>query len=77
FSRIDPKDVVFHDPRLMDNTFTNKGGAGGSYGEKANNDLIVTRGKRFTAEKNKKKRGAYTGGRIDLDSHSIKFSYDE
>ncbi|KAI9297071.1 hypothetical protein K502DRAFT_288563, partial [Neoconidiobolus thromboides FSU 785] len=73
FCRIKDEDAVVHDERLMDNRFTSKGGAFGSYGEKAHNDLIVTRGKGFTKEKNKKKRGSYRGGAIDFQSHSIKF----
>ncbi|KAJ1953578.1 jun-like transcription factor, partial [Dispira parvispora] len=73
FNRIDEKDVVFKDERLRDNRFTSKGGAFGSYGERAHKDLAPTRGKSFTREKNKKKRGAYSGGRIDTESHSIKF----
>ncbi|ORX90377.1 hypothetical protein K493DRAFT_230804 [Basidiobolus meristosporus CBS 931.73] len=77
FCRIKDEDVVFHDERLMDNTFMSKGGSLGSYGHKAHNDLIVTRGKGFTKEKNKKKRGSYRGGKIDLESHSIKFNFDE
>ena len=36
------------------------------YGSKAHRDLIVTRGKGFTKEKNKKKRGSYRGGAIDV-----------
>jgi hypothetical protein len=40
---------------------------------KAHEDLIVTKGKGFTKEKNKKKRGSYRGGQIDFQSHSIKF----
>jgi len=35
------------------------------YAERAHQDLIVTKGKGFTKEKNKKKRGAYRGGYID------------
>lgn len=50
-----------------------KGGAVGSYGHKAHQDLIVTRGKGFRKEKDKKKRGSYRGGQIDFQSHSIKF----
>ncbi|GAA5915139.1 hypothetical protein JCM8208_002145, partial [Rhodotorula glutinis] len=46
------------------------------YGAKASADLIVTRGKGFTKEKNKKKRGSYRGGEITMASHSIKFNYD-
>jgi hypothetical protein len=36
------------------------------YADRAYNDLIVTRGKGFTKEKNKKKRGSYRGGMIDI-----------
>lgn len=35
------------------------------YADKAYQDLSVTRGKGFTKEKNKKKRGSYRGGAID------------
>ena len=35
------------------------------------------KGKNFTKEKNKKKRGSYRGGTIDQGSHSIKFTYDD
>lgn len=38
------------------------------YGAKASADLIVTRGKGFTKEKNKKKRGSYRGGEITVSS---------
>lgn len=31
----------------------------------------------FRHEKTKKKRGTYRGGQIDLQSHSIKFNYDD
>jgi hypothetical protein len=71
---VEPEKVEFIDDRLKDNTFIGKGGAEGSYGHKAHNDLIVTRGKGFRKEKDKKKRGSYKGGRIDFESHSIKFS---
>lgn len=45
----------------------------------------MTRGKAFTKEKNKKKRGSYRGGVIDQGSQyvivysrsSIKFTYDD
>ncbi|KAL8666629.1 MAG: hypothetical protein Q9168_007436 [Polycauliona sp. 1 TL-2023] len=36
------------------------------YAERAHQDLIVTKGKGFTKEKNKKKRGSYRGGVIDV-----------
>ena len=54
----------------------NKKGAEGSWGEKANKDLIHTRGKSFRHEKTKKKRGSYRGGKIDMNSYSIKFEDD-
>lgn len=75
FRRVKSEDV---DPKLLakmgSNSFNNKKGAAGSFGEKASQDLIKTRGKSFTAEKNKKKRGAYRGGKIDTsNSYSIKY----
>jgi len=36
------------------------------YGQKAHEDLIVTRGAGFRKEKNKKKRGSYRGGEITV-----------
>ncbi|KAI0839729.1 hypothetical protein F5Y06DRAFT_13483 [Hypoxylon sp. FL0890] len=67
FSRI-RKDVEV-DPRLSSNAYVSHG-----YGEKAHQDLIVTKGKGFTKEKNKKKRGSYKGGPLDIHkSRSIKF----
>ncbi|KAL8914722.1 MAG: hypothetical protein Q9171_000735 [Xanthocarpia ochracea] len=36
------------------------------YAERAHQDLSVTKGKGFTKEKNKKKRGSYRGGVIDV-----------
>jgi len=51
FSRI-PKDTKV-DPRLASNQFVPY-----DYAEKAHQDLIVTKGKDFTKEKNKKKRGS-------------------
>lgn len=77
FSRINREEVEFLDERVKDNRFEAKGGAvPGSYGFKAHLDLSVTRGKGFTKEKNKKKRGSYRGGQIDMGSHSIKFGSD-
>jgi hypothetical protein len=67
FSRIS-KDVVV-DPRLSSNAYVTHG-----YGEQAHRDLIVTKGKGFTKEKNKKKRGSYKGGPLDVGmSRSFKF----
>lgn len=67
FSRI-KKDVKI-DERLSSNAYVEHG-----YGQKAYEDLVVTKGKGFTKEKNKKKRGAYKGGPLDVNvSRSIKF----
>jgi hypothetical protein len=45
-----------------------------AYAERAYQDLSVTRGKDFTKEKNKKKRGSYRGGPIDIGpSKAFKF----
>ncbi|KAG0145195.1 hypothetical protein CROQUDRAFT_46122, partial [Cronartium quercuum f. sp. fusiforme G11] len=73
FRRVRAEEIQV-DQRVADNGFLAKGGAEGSYGHKAHMDLIVTRGKAFTKEKNKKKRGSYRGGIIDTTSHSIKFN---
>ncbi|MCJ1229465.1 hypothetical protein MMC12_006132 [Toensbergia leucococca] len=44
------------------------------YAERAHKDLVVTKGKGFTKEKNKKKRGSYRGGAIDVEGKKgIKF----
>jgi hypothetical protein len=67
FSRI-PKDVKV-DPRLASNAYVPY-----DYAQKAHQDLIVTKGKGFTKEKNKKKRGSYKGGYIDVEGKKgIKF----
>ncbi|KAI0878638.1 hypothetical protein GGS24DRAFT_368026 [Hypoxylon argillaceum] len=67
FSRIS-KDVQV-DPRLSSNAYVSHG-----YGEQAHRDLIVTKGRGFTKEKNKKKRGSYKGGPLDVQtSRSFKF----
>ncbi len=77
FRRVISENVEFTDERLRDMSYAAKGGAG-DWGAKASADLIVTRGKGFTKEKNKKKRGSYRGGEIDANSsHSIKFTYDD
>jgi SRP40, C-terminal domain len=44
------------------------------YADSAHRDLVVTKGKGFTKEKQKKKRGAYKGGYIDtVGVKGIKF----
>jgi len=68
FRRVQETD--FADARLSDNSFT---GPPGSYGARASQDLLPTKGKGFTKEKNKKKRGSYRGGAIDFGSNSFKF----
>ncbi|KIX05328.1 uncharacterized protein Z518_06200 [Rhinocladiella mackenziei CBS 650.93] len=46
------------------------------YADRAYKDLSVTRGKGFTKEKNKKKRGSYRGGAIDI-SGGKGFKFDD
>ena len=43
-----------------------KAGPSNDYGQKAHEDLIITRGAGFRKEKNKKKRGSYRGGEITV-----------
>ncbi|KAI9877942.1 MAG: hypothetical protein M1830_002386 [Pleopsidium flavum] len=67
FSRI-PQDTQV-DPRVASNAYVPY-----DYAERAHRDLVVTKGKGFTKEKNKKKRGSYRGGMIDVDGRKgIKF----
>lgn len=67
FSRI-PKDIKV-DEKLASNAYVPY-----NYAQKAHEDLIVTKGKNFTKEKNKKKRGSYRGGYIDVEGKKgIKF----
>jgi hypothetical protein len=67
FSRI-PQDTKV-DERLASNAYVPY-----DYAQKAHEDLIVTKGKGFTKEKNKKKRGSYRGGYIDVEGKKgIKF----
>jgi hypothetical protein len=67
FSRI--PDNIQVDERLQSNAFVPY-----DYAQKAHEDLIVTKGKGFTKEKNKKKRGSYKGGYIYVEGKKgIKF----
>lgn len=67
FQRV-PKDTKI-DSKFSSNKYINY-----DYAERAHQDLSVTRGKGFTKEKNKKKRGSYRGGTIDVDGRKgIKF----
>jgi len=57
------------DPRFASNAYVPN-----DYSERAYQDLVVTKGKNFTKEKNKKKRGSYKGGAIDtIGVKAIKF----
>jgi hypothetical protein len=70
FERV-PKDFAVK-PEFADNTYRPSGD--NAYADRAHHDLIVTKGKGFTKEKNKKKRGSYRGGYIDTSgSKAIKF----
>jgi len=76
FQRVKEDDVTISNPRLADNSFWAK--KGDSWGEKANQDLIVTRGKDFRHAKTKKKKGTYRGsGSLDMGVNSIKFHSEE
>lgn len=69
FSRID-RNIKVED-KFRSNRFTDNAHG---WGQKAHEDLIVTKGKGFTKEKNKKKRGSYRGGFIDTGARNgIKF----
>lgn len=69
FSRINRNIQV--EEKFKSNRFTDNAHA---WGQKAHEDLIVTKGKGFTKEKNKKKRGSYRGGFIDTGARNgIKF----
>jgi hypothetical protein len=68
FQRI-KADQITVDPRFSSNAYQSY-----DYADKAFRDLSVTKGKGFTKEKNKKKRGSYRGGPIDSQGvNSIKF----
>lgn len=67
FSRIPPNVKV--DKKFASNAYVPN-----EYAERAHKDLSVTKGKGFTKEKNKKKRGSYRGGAIDVEGRKgIKF----
>lgn len=71
FSRIDRSKVSFESADLQDNAYR---GAAGNWGEKANEKLMQVRGKDFTKNKNKMKKGSYRGGSIISNaSGSYKF----
>eukprot|EP00177_Eucheuma_denticulatum_P003962 GFKZ01007164.1.p1 GENE.GFKZ01007164.1~~GFKZ01007164.1.p1 ORF type:complete len:752 (+),score=138.52 GFKZ01007164.1:2395-4650(+) len=73
FKRIRSEEVVYSDSRLKDNTFYSKND---TFGVKAHNDLVVTRGKGFRKEKTKKKRLNHHGGTLSFQVNSFKFEDD-
>merc|ERR1711973_1023824 len=73
FRRVKSEDVVIKRKELRDNSYQDFD----TWGNKANQDLIVTKGKSFRAEKTKKKRGSYRGGAINVGVNSIKFGSDD
>ncbi|WFD32390.1 jun-like transcription factor [Malassezia sp. CBS 17886] len=87
FQRVKSDSAQFLDERLRNMSYEAKAcvaarihsqqSGTGDWGAKASADLMVTQGKSFTKEKNKKKRGSYRGGVIDQGSHSVKFTYDD
>lgn len=77
FQRIKVDDVRFADERLQDNSYWALDDSGSGYGAKAQEVLGQVRGRDFRHEKTKKKRGTYRGGQIDLQTHSVKFSYSD
>lgn len=67
FSRV-PKDTVV-DEKFKSNQYQPY-----DYADRAHQDLVVTKGRGFTKEKNKKKRGSYRGGAIDISGgKGVKF----
>jgi len=70
FRRVDPSKM---EP-IADNRYVAKVAPTNDYGQRAHEDLIVTRGQGFRKEKNKKKKGSYRGGEITMESHSFKFA---
>lgn len=70
FSRIDMNKIQYANDALRTNAYV---GPDNEFGAQASVDLLKTRGKGFTKEKNKKKRGAYKGGNIDQTTRSFRF----
>ncbi|TPX39773.1 hypothetical protein SeMB42_g04769 [Synchytrium endobioticum] len=75
FQRVKAEEVTFLDERVKDNSVFTKVD---EYGMQAWQELSVTRGKGFRAEKQKKKKGSYRGGTINTSiSSSVKFKYSD
>ena len=69
FRRVRAEEIEIKKAALKDNSYQSFD----TWGAKANQDLIVTKGKGFRSEKTKKKRGSYRGGAINVGVNSIRF----
>ena len=69
FRRVRAEEIEITKTALKDNSYKSFD----TWGAKANQDLIVTKGKGFRSEKTKKKRGSYRGGAINVGVNSIRF----
>lgn len=67
FKRVKEDSVKYADDRLRDNTYTSKLD---TYGVRAHQDLVVTRGKGFRKMMTKKKRQNHHGGTLDAGNVS-------
>lgn len=64
--------------KIISNAYVHKNSVRkNDYGMKAYNDFIKTKGKDFRAEKNKKKKGRYSGGKINMDVCSVKLDVSD
>jgi hypothetical protein len=72
FRRVVSEEIEIPHEALRDNSYKSFD----TWGAKASQDLIVTRGKGFRSEKTKKKRGSYRGGSINVGVNSIRFDSD-
>merc|ERR1712096_388702 len=70
FRRVVSEEIAVN-PNLADNSAN---ASFDTWGAKATQDLIVTKGKSFRHEKTKKKRGSYKGGPINTGVASFKFA---
>ncbi len=72
FRRVISEEIEIPHEALRDNSYKSFD----TWGAKASQDLIVTKGKSFRSEKTKKKRGSYRGGSINVGVNSIQFDSD-
>lgn len=71
FKRVQEDYITYGNERLMDNSFHTKND---TYGVRAHQDLVVTKGKGFRKEKTKKKRLNHHGGKLNYEVNSYQFS---